>query len=255
MIKINIKYQGWISIEYYEMKIHLYKTKLNFIKSNTNIDYYSLINTNLVYLSKNLGKNIIMKSNLNYFNIISPNNEKIISQNYLFDINENQTYFVIEFEKNRTAFIEFKLLDFSYFLSLKSPDFLFLCNSNEDEKYIYLPYMTSFNVLYGDLFIYDIDVNKLSSLYYFEDENYMEEYNYEQRYDYNSKRIEEKIFYKIKCTSNSLLKYENAREPWKYQSIDIYDDSKLIIDFSIYNKKTINIKSDISLLIGFFYNA
>ena len=221
LIKINTKYQSWTRLEYYEMKIHLYKTKLNFIKSNTNIDYYSLINTNLVYLSKNLGKNIIMKSNLNYFNIISPNNEKVISQNYLFDINENQTYFVIEFEKNRTAFIELKLLDFSYFLSLKSPDFLFLCNSNEDEKYIYLPYMTSFNVLYGDLFIYDIDVNKLSSLDYFEDENYMEEYNYEQRYDYNSKRIEEKIFYKIKCTSNSLLKYENAREPWKYQSIDI----------------------------------
>ena len=35
LIKINTKYQGWISIEYYEMKIHLYQKKLISIKSNT----------------------------------------------------------------------------------------------------------------------------------------------------------------------------------------------------------------------------
>ena len=40
-----------------------------------------------------------------------------------------------------------------------------LCKDNiEEEKYIYLPYMTNFNILFGKIEIYEINVTSLNSL-------------------------------------------------------------------------------------------
>ena len=116
--------------------------------------------------------------------------------------------------------------------------------------------MTNFNILYGDIQIYQINATLLNSLDDLYNENYMKKYNYEERYnDYLSFK-EEQFFYKIKCNKNSLLKFEDIFIPLSDENITIKEESKkIILDFSKYKQKTIIFESDLSLYIGFLISS
>ena len=69
---------------------------------------------------------------------------------------------------------------------------MYLCKDNiEEEKYIYLPFMTNFNILFGKIEIYEINVTSLNSLDEIFNDDYLEVYNSLKRYnDYNTNKDE-----------------------------------------------------------------
>lgn len=86
--------------------------------------------------------------------------------------------------------------------------------------------MTNFNILFGDIEIYDINVtilNKLDDIY---DENYIKYYSYTKRYDNHLSLNEEQIIYKVKCKKYSLLKFEDAFTSYIDENITVNRDSK-----------------------------
>ena len=98
--------------------------------------------------------------------------------------------------------------------------------------------MTNFNILYGDVEIYDINIALLKTLDDLHNENYMENYNIIKRYDNYSSFKEERYFYKVKCNKNSLIKYEDAYISYIEENIIMKTNSKkLILDFSKYEQK------------------
>jgi hypothetical protein len=196
-----------------------------------------------------------MKSNLDNFTILHPKVLKLIkSKSYLFSTKIDYNDIMFELQINKNALVEFKLVNTDSILNLNNPNVMYLCKNNiEEEKYIYLPYMTNFHILYGDIEIYDINKNLLNSLDDLYNENYMKNYSNDKRYDDYFSLKDEQSFYKVKCKTNSLIKFEDAFQSYIDKNITINSDSKkLILDFSKYNKKIISFISDLNLYIGIF---
>ena len=111
--------------------------------------------------------------------------------------------------------------------------------------------MTDFNILFGDIKVYDINVTSLNSIDDLYDENYMTDYIWIKRYDDYLSLKDEKFFYKLKCNKYSLIKFENCLKANIEENIIVNQDSKkLILDFSKYDKKKITFQSNLSLYIG-----
>ena len=237
-----------------DMTIYLYAKKMFEITENQTINYTQLLQKNsflLPYELKRKETNVIMKSNLDYFTMLYPIRQKVKAKGYFYEIYHN--FFMIEFPISEKASIEIKLVDSKKINQLINPNMLFLCdNDNEEEKYINLPYMTKFSILYGDVEIYDINIASLNSLDDLFNEAFMKKYNYDERYyDYSSFK-EEQFIYKLKCKKNSLIKYEDTFIPTIDENIIFNDDSKkLILDFSQYEQKVITFESNPTIYIGF----
>ena len=234
-----------------EMIIYLYAKKILDINENLTLNYTKLQKKNVIYMESTLRKNLIMKSNLDYFTFLSPNMNITRSKAYFF--NSRYGNYMFEFPIVENALIELKFDDKKIIKQFESPKMLFLCNNNANEEiYIYLPYMTNFNILYGDIEIFDINVTLLNSLDDLYDESYMKKYNYEERYyDYSSLK-EEQFFYKLKCKKDSLVKFEDTFIPLMDENITINNNSKkIILDFSQYERKEIIFESSLSIYIGF----
>ena len=199
------------------------------------------------YLVHKDGK-FIMKSNQDYFTILHPKIQRVWSKAYLFEKSD----FVFELQNSENASVEFQYVKDTIISNLSSPYTMFLCNNDtKEEKLLYLPYMTNFNILFGDIKIYDIDVNSLNSLDDFYDEKYMKIYNSNKRFDNYISSKDEISFYKLKCNKYSLIKFENSFKSYIDENITIDENSKkLILDFSRYNQKNINFQTNISLYIG-----
>ena len=59
-----------------------------------------------------------------------------------------------------------------------------LCKDNiKEEKLLYLPYMTDFNILFGDIKVYDMNLTSLNSIDDLYDDNYVPDYSSIKRYD------------------------------------------------------------------------
>ena len=234
---------------YNELIMYLYPKNLFYINESETFNYTKLLTKNVFYLY-NLSDNLLMKSNLDYFKILYPKRKVIKSKSYLFDSSKKN--YIFEIQISEKASVELKFINYLDIISLENPDFLYLCDDNiEEEKYIYLPYMTDFTVLFGNMEIYEINVTSLKSLDEIYNESYMEGYNILKRYsDYYSNK-EEQYFYKLKCTSYSLLKYEDNFVPYNGENITINEyKPKVILDFSLYNQKNINFINDLALYIG-----
>ena len=231
-----------------EMIVYLYpKIVFEEFTENHKYNHNELKEKNVLYL-KNNQESFIMKSNLDYFTILYPRRERIRSKTYLFELSK----FAFELLNSENASVEFQYVKETIISNLSSPYTMFLCENNEkEEKLLYLPYMTNFNILFGDVKVYDIDVNSLNSLDDFYDENYLKNYNSDKRYnDYISLK-DEISFYKLKCNKYSLIKFEDSFKSYIDENIIINQDSrKLILDFSRYDQKKINFESHLSLHIG-----
>ena len=233
-----------------EMIMYLDAKNIISIDENLVLNSTQLIPKNVFCLYRDLSDNLIVKSNLDYFTILYPKKEIIKSKAYLFSTGGDA--YVFQFPNSENALIELQFVEVSKILRAYSPDFMYLCKDNTyEDKYIYMPYMTNFNILYGDVEIYDINVSSLNSLDDFYNENYMQKYNSIKRYSDYSSFKEDKYFYKIKCTTNSLIKYEDSFISYIEENITINSpNKKLILDFSKYAQKTITFKSDLPLYIG-----
>ena len=233
-----------------EMVMYVKAKNIINLTENTVLNFTQLIPKNVYYLDTGISKNLIIKTNLDYFTILKPKMKIIKSKGYLFYTGEY--VYIFHFPNSENAMVEMQFVDNSKILRPNIPDFMYLCKDNTyEEKYIYLPYMTNFNILYGDVEIYDINVTSLNSLNDFYNENYMKNYKSIKRYENYSSFKEEQYFYKIKCTTNSLIKYENSFISYIDENITMNSkNKKLILDFSKYNQKTIIFKSDLPLYIG-----
>ena len=235
-----------------EMIIYLKAKNIFTITNNLILNYDQLLEKHVFYFSVDQNKHLIMKNNFDNFTILYPNLiETINSKTYLFNGNSISS-FVFELPVIHNASVEFKLFDLSEISFLYNPNFLYLCkNDIQEEKYFYGPYMTNFNILYGDIEIYDINLTLLNSLDDFNNEKYMKNYIYSKRYnDYFSLK-DEQFFYKVKCKNNSLLKYEEAFNSSIENNIALNRDSKkLILDFSKYEQKIITFAEDVYICIG-----
>ena len=230
-----------------EMIVYLYVKNVFDLTENHKFNHTELTKKNVFYLDKMKGK-FIMKSNLDYFTILYPRRERVWSKTYLFE----SVNFIFELQNSENASVEFQYVKEPIISNLSSPYIMFLCNNNtQEEKFIYLPYMTNFNILFGDIKVYDIDVSLLNSLDDFYDENYMKSYNSFKRYDNYLSLKDERFFYKIKCNKYSLIKFEDSFSSYIDENITINQSSKkLILDFSRYDQKKINFQSNLSLYIG-----
>ena len=235
---------------YNEMIIYLHSKNIIEITENKVLNSSKLIPKNVYYLKSDITNNLIIKTNLDYFTILNPKMEIIKSKGYLFNFKKYS--YIMQFQNKENAFVEMRFVNDSKILKPNSPEFMFLCKDNTyEEKYIYLPYMTYFNILYGDIEIYDINITSLNNLDDFYNENYMKNYSSIKRYNDYSKFKEEQYFYKIKCTKNSLIKYENSFISYIDENITMNSQNKkLILDFSKFIKKTITFKLDLPLYIG-----
>ena len=226
-----------------EMIMYLYAKKLNEITENKKFNYTQLLTKNAFYLSYKYYQYLLIKSNLNYFNMLSPTTEKIKSKSYLINPFAYPKSIFFEFDISENAFVEFKFIDRENISLFKNPNIMHFCKNNiSEEKYIYLPYMTNFNILYGDIKIYDMNITKLNSLDDFFNENYMDNYSFYKRYvDYKSLK-EEQFFYKLKCNKDSLIKLEDAYDSSTNENIIIKPDTKkLILEFSDNEKKQLHL--------------
>ena len=217
------------------------------LTENHIFNHNELKEKNVFYLHYKTGK-FIMKSNLDYFTILRPRRERVWSKTYLFEMSN----FVFELQNSENASVEFQYEKDPIISDLSSPYTMLLCNNSiKEEKLLYLPYMTNFNILFGDIIIYDIDVSSLNSLDDFYDERYMKIYSSDKRYDDYISSKGEMSFYKLKCNKYSLIKFEDSFKSYIDENITINEDSKkLILDFSRYNQKNINFKTNISLYLG-----
>ena len=235
-------------VNHNEMIVYL-KAKYIFedLTENHIFNHTELKEKNVFYLQHKTGK-FIMKSNLDYFTILRPRRERVWSKTYLFEISN----IVFELQNSENASVEFQYTKDIIISNLASPYTMFLCNNSiKEEKLLYLPYMTNFNILFGDIIIYDIDVSSLNSLDDFYDEKYMKIYNSDKRYDDYISSKGEISFYKLKCNKYSFIKFENSFNSYVDENITINKESKkLILDFSRYNQKNINFKTNQSLYIG-----
>ena len=237
---------------HYENIMYLYAKNLYFINENETFDYTRLLTKNAFYLSYNSDKYLLMKSNLEYFNLLDPKRSKIKSKNYLFNSNTENSPLVFEIPISENVLVELNFINKTNILDLVNPSLMFLCNNSiEEEKYIYLPYMTHFNILFGDIQVYDINITSLKGLDDLYNETYMEKYNNNKRNDDYPLNIEEKYFYKLKCKKYSLIKYENAFMSYIDNNLKIYSyTTKTFLDFSRSNKKLISFDSDLTISIG-----
>ena len=235
-------------VDHNEMIVYLNFKAVNYLSQNEIFNSEDLSQKNVFDL-EHMKRKFIMKSNLDYFIMLYPKREKIYSKTYLFQTNE----MVFELPNCENASVEFQYVkEDNIITNLASPNLWFLCKDNTyEEKIMYLPYMTDFHYLFGDIKVYDIDVTLLKSLDQFYDEQYMQIYDPLKRYyDYSSQK-EQKFFYKLKCNKYSLLKLENSFESYLDENIIVNESSKkLILDFKKYDKKNITFQSNINLSIG-----
>ena len=139
------------------------------LTENHIFNHNELKEKNVFYLHYKTGK-FIMKSNLDYFTILLPRRKRVWSKTYLFEMSN----IVFELQNSENASVEFQYVKDPIISDLSSPYTMLLCNNSiKEEKLLYLPYMTNFNILFGDIIIYDIDVSSLNSLDDFYDETYM----------------------------------------------------------------------------------
>jgi len=182
---------------YNELIVYLYPKSLFNLTQNERLNYDKLITNNVFNLYK-IKDDLLMKSNLDYFTMLYPKRQVIKSKSYFLDSRQKQ--YIFEIQISEKALVELKFINNSEIISLENADFMYLCKDNiEEEKYIYLPYMTNFNILFGKIEIYEINVTSLNSLDEIFNEKYLEVYNSLKRYnDYNTNK-DERYFYKLKC--------------------------------------------------------
>ena len=235
-------------VGYGGMLVYLYP-KLIFedLTENHKFNHTELKEKNVFDLSNKKG-NFIMKSNLDYFTILYPSRKRIWSTTYLFE----ETNFIFELQNSENASVEFQYAKETVIANLSSPYMDFLCKNNiKEEKILYLPYMTDFNILFGDIKVYDIDVDSLNSLDDFYGDKYLKVYNSDKRYDNYKSSRNVGSFYKLKCNKYSLLKFDDSFKSTKNEKITINKNSKkLILDFILYEQMKINFESKLSLYIG-----
>ena len=184
--------------------------------------------------------------------MLAPSTEKIQSKSYIINPFINYESYFFEFDISENASVELRFIDRSNISVFKNPNIMHFCKNNiSEEKYIYLPYMTNFNILYGDIEIYDMNISKLNNLDDFFNENYLDIYNFHKRYDDYSSLKEEQFFYKLKCNKYSLIKLEDAFDSITDENIIIKPDTKkLILDFSENKQKKIIFESNLPIYIG-----
>lgn len=116
----------------------LYAKNLYFINENETFDCTGLLTKNAFCLSYYLDKYLLIKSNLDYFNMLYPKRSKIKSKNYLFNPNIKNDIIVFELPISENVSVELNFINNTKILDLVNPRFMFLCNNNtEEEKYIY----------------------------------------------------------------------------------------------------------------------
>ena len=234
-------------VNHNEMVVYLYPKYVYDLYENHIFNHTELSEKKVFYL-RNTEKNFVMKSNLEYFTILYPKIKRIRAKNYLFNSSDT----IIELENSENALVEFKYFEDTIRTNLASPYIMFLCKHNiPEEKFLYLPYMTNFNILFGDIKVYDMNISLINSLDDFYDENYLIIYNSEKRYDDYLSLKDEMFFYKLKCNKYSLIKFEDSFKSYIDENITINQDSKkLILDFSRCEQKKINFESNLSINIG-----
>ena len=235
-----------------EMIVYLYPKNIFNITENEKLNYTQLLKKNVFYFS-NPNNNLFMKSNLDYFTLLYPERKIIKSKSYLFHTNLNKNNFTIfELQISENALIELQFVNKTKIDVLTNPDFMYLCeNDIREEKYIYLPYMTNFNVLFGSVDIFEIISAGLTNVDDIFSDNYLLKYNNSKRYDNYYKNKDEQYFYKLSCLNYSLLKFEDSFVPNLDEDITLNNLSqKIILDFSIFNKKKITFESNLTLYIG-----
>ena len=241
-------YEDNDQVNHNEMIVYL-KAKYIYedLTENHIFNHNELKEKNVFDLEHKNGK-FIMKSNLDYFTILHPKRERVWSKTYLFE----KSNIVFELQNSENALVEFQYVKDTIISNLASPSTMFLCNNSiKEEKLLYLPYMINFNILFGDIIIYDIDVSSLNSLDNFYDETYMKIYSSNKRYDNYISSKGEKSFYKLRCNKYSLIKFENSFESYIDENITINEESKkLILDFSRYNQKNIDFQTNLTLYVG-----
>ena len=235
-----------------EMIMYLSAKKLFEITENIKFNYTQLLTKNAFFLSYKYEQYLLIKSNLNYFNMLAPSTEKIQSKSYIINPFINYESYFFEFDISENASVKLRFIDRSNISVFKNPNIMHFCKNNiSEEKYIYLPYMTNFNILYGDIEIYDMNISKLNNLDDFFNENYLDIYNFHKRYDDYSSLKEEQFFYKLKCNKYSLIKLEDAFDSITDENIIIKPDTKkLILDFSENKQKKIIFESNLPIYIG-----
>ena len=234
-------------VNHNEMIIYL-EAKIIYTLTENHIFNYTELATKNVFNLEKLEEKIIMKSNLDYFTILYPTRKRIYSKAYLFNI----SFVILELQNSENAFVEFQYVKKPIINNLFSPYITYLCKNNiQEDKIIFLPYMTNFDILFGDIKVYDIDVSSLNSLDDFYEENYMKQYSSLKRYDNYLSMEGERFFYKLKCNKYSLIKFDDSAKSYTDENLTIdSNSSKLYLDFSRYKQKKININSDLSLSIG-----
>ena len=160
---------------YNELIVYLYPKSLFNLTQNERLNYDKLITNNVFNLYK-IKNDLLMKSNLDYFTMLYPKRQVIKSKSYFLDSRQKQ--YIFEIQISEKALVELKFINNSEIISLENADFMYLCKDNiEEEKYIYLPYMTNFNILFGKIEIYEINVTSLNSLDEIFNDNYLEVYS------------------------------------------------------------------------------
>ena len=240
-----------IKSTYNELISYFYAKNIIDITENITLNYDQLLTKNTICFNSNKEFYLIMKSNLHYFNFIYPTIKTINSQSYLFDTrNEEGIYIELPIIKN--ALVEFQFVNKNKISKLNNPKLIFSCQNNtKEENYLYLPYMTNINILYGDIEIYDLNLTSLNSINDMYNEKYMEKYIYSKRYDNYSLLKEEQFFYKIKCNTNSLIKFEKAFNSYIEEKI-IFNETnyKIFLDFSKNKRKIITFEKELPIYIS-----
>ena len=234
-------------INHNEMVVYLYPKYVYDLNENHKFNHTELSEKKVFYL-ENMKGNFLMKSNLDYFTTLHPSRKRIRSKTYVF----KSTDTIFELQDSENASVEFRYIEDNITTNLSNPYIMFLCKKNiQEEKFIYLPYMTNFNILFGDIKVYDIDVSSLNSLDDFYVEKYMKNYYSYKRYENYFSMKDERFFYKLKCNNYSLIKFEDSFESYNDENITINQDTrKIILDFSRYEQKKINFQTNLSLYIG-----
>ena len=234
-------------VNHNEMIIYI-DTKIIYTLTENHIFNYTELTTKNVFNLEYLKDKLIMKSNLDYFTILYPKRKRIYSKAYLFERSD----VVLELQNSENASVEFQYIKNPIIDNIISPYITYFCKNNiQEDKILFLPYMTNFNIFFGDIKVYDIDVSSLNSLDDFYDENYMEQYSYPKRYDNYLSMKEERFFYKLRCNKYSLIKFDDSPKSYTHENLTIDStNSKLYLDFSKYKQKRIRFNSDLSLSIG-----
>ena len=229
-----------------EMVVYLYPKIIYYLSEEEKFNHTDLSKNN-VFSLRYKKRDFIMKSNLDYFTQLYPQRRKIKSKTFIFDLNS----WVFEIQNSENASVEFQYIKDSV-INMKSPYIMPLCKDNiKEEKLLYLPYMTDFNILFGDIKVYDMNLTSLNSIDDLYDDNYVPDYSSIKRYDNYLSLKDEQFFYKLKCNKYSLIKVENFIKANIEENITVaQDDNKLILDFSKYDKKIITFESKLSLYIG-----